>query len=214
LLCSDCEQRFSQNGENFVLRQCAQRDGQFRLRERLQTAPPLCSTKQFIAYDAAPLLGDTIESYIYFAASVFWRAAACRWDMGANQQLRLSLGETYQEQLRLYLLGQAPFPSKGRIYLHVASEVPSQLLEIAFPSSVPNLTRRRDSLQAHRHKFYMLGLIFVLFLGQKAPQLYNNGALNGTQPTILLRPWRKDSLFEAGIEMAMASTPVGVLRRP
>src|SRR5262249_39162375 len=158
-------------------------------------ATPLCSTQKFIQYDAVPLLGGTIERYLYFAASVFWRAAACHWHMGANQQLRLSLGKTYQEQFRLYLLGQARFPSNGRIHLCVANEAPSQLLEMAFPSSVPNHTRKTESLQAPRHKFYMLGLIFVLFLGQKAPQLYDNGALNGTQPAILLCSWREDSLF-------------------
>ena len=29
LLCGDCEQRFSKNGENWVLRHCLQRDGSF-----------------------------------------------------------------------------------------------------------------------------------------------------------------------------------------
>ena len=210
LLCSDCETLFSQKGENYVVTQCVQRDGQFRLREQLQAATPLCSssTPQFTAYDAISILGDRLDSYLYFAASIFWRTAAHSWKLGNNQRLKLSLGETYQEQFRLYLLGQDSFPSNGSIYLHVASEVPSQLLQITFPSSV-----RRGRLDAHRHKFYMLGLIFALFLGGKTSQLYTRGALNSTQPCILLRPWSEDSLFQANIDMAMASTPIGVRRR-
>ena len=36
LLCSECEALFSHKGENYVLTQCIQRNGQFRLRELLQ----------------------------------------------------------------------------------------------------------------------------------------------------------------------------------
>jgi len=205
-LCHQCEELFSQKGEDYVLTQCAQHDGQFRLREQLQTATPLCTTPQFTAYDAVALLGDTIDSYLYFAASIFWRAAARRWKIGSEPLRQLSLGKIYQEQFRLYLLDKAPFPSNGRIYLHVASETSPQLLELSFPSST-----RVDGI--YRHKFYILGLIFVLFLGWETSQRHDSGALNGTQPCILLRPWREDSLFQAGVMMAMASTPVGSLRR-
>src|SRR5262249_23249321 len=156
LLCAECEQLFSQKGENYVLTQCAQSTGQFRLREQLQATTPLCRTPQFIGYDAVPLLGDMIDMYIYFAASIFWRAAARRWKIGTEPLHRLSLGGNYQEQFRLYLLGQAPFPPHGRIHLHVASEAPLELLELAFPSSF-------RVAGVHRHKFYILGLIFVLF---------------------------------------------------
>ena len=147
-----------------------------------------------------------IDMYIYFAASIFWRAAARRWKMGTELLRRLSLGGNYQEQFRLYLLGQTPFPPHGRIHLHVASEAPLELLELAFPSSF-------RVAGVHRHKFYILGLIFVLFLGQEAPKRHDSGALNGTQPHILIRPWREDSLIQASGEMAMTSTPVGALRR-
>jgi hypothetical protein len=126
--------------------------------------------------------------------------------MGTEFLDQLSLGTIYLEEFRLYLLGKAPFPPNARLYLHVANEPHPKLLTLAFPS-------RGRVAGVHRHKFYTLGLIFALFLGQEAPQRHNTGALNGKKPCILLRSWRDDSLFLANIKMARASIPVGVLRR-
>src|SRR4051812_5036031 len=77
-LCRGCEQRFRQKGEDYVSTQFVHRDGQFRLREHLQAASPMCTEAQSTGYDAVRLLGEKIESYLYYAASIFWRAAACR----------------------------------------------------------------------------------------------------------------------------------------
>jgi hypothetical protein len=110
-------------GEDPILRQCLHRDGQFKLRDQLQAAAPLHTERRSTVYDAVPLLGRAIDSYLYFAASVFWRSAACRrWRGGEESVASISLGATYQEQFRLYLLDQAPFPANARMSLHVATE--------------------------------------------------------------------------------------------
>src|SRR5438094_7007040 len=75
-LCKDCEQRFSDNGERYILAQCARPNGQFKIRELLQSASPLFDTPKFKLYDVQPLLESKVDQYLYFAASVFWRASA------------------------------------------------------------------------------------------------------------------------------------------
>ena len=71
-LCSECEQRFSDHGERYVLAQCLREDGQFKLRELLEAASPLhegvseSSRSVVKIYDAKPLLGSNIDQYEYF----------------------------------------------------------------------------------------------------------------------------------------------------
>jgi hypothetical protein len=97
-LCDDCEQRFSDRGERYVLGQCARPDG-FKLRELLEGSVPLADERQFRLYDVAALLGGHADEHLYFGASVFWRASARAWSP-------FSLGDIYDEQFRLYLLGR------------------------------------------------------------------------------------------------------------
>jgi hypothetical protein len=50
---------------------------------------------------------------------------------------------------------------------------------------------------ARRHKFCILGILFILFLGGTVPQKHDFGALNGTAGRVMwLCRWRDDSLFE------------------
>lgn len=63
-LCGDCEQRFSDNGERYVLTQCARPHGRFKLRELLQAASPLVDTPRFKVYDVQPLLDHKVDQYL------------------------------------------------------------------------------------------------------------------------------------------------------
>lgn len=206
-LCEDCEQRFSDNGERYVLAQCARPNGQCKLRELLQAASPLFDTPKFKVYDVQPLLGNKVEQYLYFAASVFWRASAHSWKMGNDLVGQISLGAKYQEQFRLYLLGQTAFPQNARIVLHVSSEAQPDLMTTVFPC-----TTRVDGVR--RHKFYIPGLLFILFLGRDVSKQFDAGALNGSQRQLMwLCPWQNDSLFFGSMDLMKASTPSGKLRR-
>lgn len=206
-LCEDCEQRFSNNGERYVLAQCAQPDGQFKLRELLQEASPLFDTPKFKVYDIQPLDKCKVEQYLYFAVSVFWRASAYKWVMGNESVGRISLGDQYQEQFRLYLLGKADFPQNARVVVHVSSEAHSDLLTTVFPC-----TARVEGVR--RHKFHIPGLLFNLFLGKNVPRRFDNGALSGNHHQLIwLCPWKNDSLFVGAMELMRESTPYGKLRR-
>jgi len=206
-LCEDCEQRFSDNGECHILAQCARPNGQFNLRKLLQAAIPVVDTEKFKIYDVKPFLDSKVDQYLYFAASVFWRASAHSWKMGNEPVGQISLGTEYQEQFRLYLLGQTPFPQNARIVVHVSSETQPDLMTTVFPC-----TTRVDGV--YRHKFYIPGLLFILFLGEDVPRQFDDGALNGSRYQLMwLCPWQNDSLFLGSMNLMKTSTPSGNLRR-
>ncbi len=190
-LCWDCEQRFSRNGEQYVVSQCARRD-RFPLRELLQGLNPIEAGPPGTAVcDVRGILGEHAEEYLYFAASIFWRAAARSW----GKQLRqLSLGTMYQEQFRLYLLGASEWPRNARLMIHVSS---SKLLDFMMDP----VGKRIGAV--HRYKFFVPGILFILFVGATVPRDHDNGALNSSAGRFMgLLPFENDSLFRGFREVA------------
>ena len=194
-LCSECENRFSRNGERYVLGQCARPDG-FALRDQLLLLPVFCDDQRFRVYEVSSILGSRVEHYLYFAASVFWRAGARSWTVDGDRIARIELGSEYQEQLRRYLLGQGPFPINARLFVHVWSDA-----DIHYTTVFPCSTRVEG---VRRHKFCIPGILFVLFLGHDAPRLHDGGALNSRAGHFMwLCPWTNDSLFSGFGKLAM-----------
>jgi hypothetical protein len=83
-LCGACESKFSINGESYVISQCHRGRGQFELRELLLSTTPVRDEEGHKVYEVSSLLGDKVEQYLYFAASVFWRASARSWNLGGR----------------------------------------------------------------------------------------------------------------------------------
>lgn len=208
-LCADCELRFSAHGENYVVTQCAERNGSFKLRELLQGASPLFADDmdQIAIYDVQQLLNTKVDHFLYFTASVFWRASSHRWKMGGAQIDQISLGARYQEEFRSYLLGQTDFPQNARVWIHVSSEtrIPPALI------TVPT-TARLDKV--HRHKFCIPGILFILFLGSDVSKKADEFALNGSKRQIMwLCSWENDSYFNGFLQRVQTATPRGRLRK-
>lgn len=204
-LCNNCEQQLHRCGEDDVLPQSYQPNGQFKLRELLQAARPLESRPQGTVYDVQPLLGKMIESYLYFTASIFWRASTHRWKLDRDWLDRVGLGP-YQEPFRQYLLNEAPFPQHARVYVFVAQEA-QPTRAVVLPC-----TSRIDS--AHRHEFYISGIHFTLVLGQRAPQYYDDAALNGSRGHLMwLCAWENSALFRGMAARIHTSTLLGNLRQ-
>jgi hypothetical protein len=204
-LCNNCERQLNTCGENDVLPQIYQPNGQFKLRELLQASRSHESRPQGTVYDVQPLLGKMIESYLYFAASIFWRASARRWKLDRDWLDRIVLGP-YQEPFRQYLLNEVPFPQHARVYVFVAQEAqPTRAVVL------PCMSRIED---AHRHEFYIPGIHFVLALGQRAPQYYDDAALNGSRQQLMwLCLWEDSALYRGIVARINTSTPVGKLRQ-
>ena len=191
-LCDECEQRFSNRGERHVVGQCARPGGAFKLRDLLEGSTPVADTPQFRLYDVGKLLGPHVDEYLYFAASVFWRASARAWSEDGPRE-RFSLGSTYDEQFRLYLLGKTGFPKNGRLFVHVWSDAIGAEKAVGLTTIAP-CTSRIDG--ERRHKFCIPGITLVLFLGGLVPHRHDAGALNSTRGQFMwLSPFVEDSLF-------------------
>lgn len=205
-LCGECEQRFDRYGGKYVLTQYAHSNGQFKLRDQILSVTPLEETPQCKVYDVQERLGRKVEQYLYFAASIFWRASAHRWELNGEPLKPISLGAVYQRQFREYLLNQADFPLNARIWVFISSEDPP------LPVLIEPCTFRVNNV--HRHKFYIPGLLFILFLGKDAPKQFDARALNGSGRRVMwLCPWTNDSLFNGFLKRRLSAKPLGKLAR-
>jgi len=157
-LCDDCEQLFSKNGEKHVAETCYINDNNFKLLEELNQLKPSHVSSKGILY-----LGESIrdwQKFLYFATSIFWRASAGKWN-SELVQTKISLGEKYQEGLRLYLYGQADFPKNIYLLIDVDSDPIEKTPLIAFPQS--NKTKEGF----FKHRFTIPCLTFYFFIGNK-----------------------------------------------
>lgn len=160
LLCLDCEQRFSKQGEDWVLRQCLKNDGTFPLSEILASKTPDMSsaTTTTRVYYAAQIPEVDIFALVYFAASIFWRGSIHPWNDDGSIPVELG---PFREQFRQYLMGGAPFPKDSVLWVAVreGGEV-SRLTYTPFG-------RRQGNFRAYT--FPMPGFAFTLLVGKNIP---------------------------------------------
>ena len=150
LLCLECEQRFHENGEDWVLRHCV-RPTEARLHQKLQAAEPLGGGHHKVE-------GVDWQKLAYFAASIFWRGTACEWRSVAKGggSLRIDLGRI-TEPLRRYLLGEAEFPEDAALLVWVTVRLP---LVTAF--TVPKMAGHYERVDTYQ--FLIPGLMFQLMV--------------------------------------------------
>jgi hypothetical protein len=108
VLCHDCEQRFSRNGERYTMLQVNRKEG-FKLLQTLRTSTNMRSAGGFTFYYETSALGVDRQKLAYFAMSVFWRAAVHLWHRPEQKEPMMRLG-VYEEPIRKYLMEEAPFP--------------------------------------------------------------------------------------------------------
>jgi hypothetical protein len=157
LLCAECEKRFDQNGEDWVMRHCYRGRDRFRLRELLQRATPIHVDEENTIFNAASVAGMEIEKAVYFCVSVFWRAAVRSWESSSQRYEGIRLGPKYQQEIRAYLLGDAALPENAAV-MFIVSGLPRPHLSFNFPD-----TTRIDS--SHAHTLHIPGLTFQLGMG-------------------------------------------------
>ena len=131
---------------------------------------------------------------LYFGVSVFWRASVAPWkDRGRNLRL-ISLGR-YEEEFRRYLLGEVQFPAKAALILHISKEVVPEMT-VAFP-------RTNRDFGFFRHKFYVPGLLFIMYVGNRMPDSAVEGSLNSQEKAVAwLCNFTDDSLHNAVVRNA------------
>jgi len=157
VLCGGCEERFNKGGERYAMSLVSHR-GKFPLLEEILAVRPPKVTSAFSWYDQTALPNINRETLAYFALSVFWRASAHTWSMpyGTSPQIRLG---PYQEPLRTYLLGLAPYPENLILMLIVCTDSASQNTFF-----VPTRSGRDVNTT---HMFQARGMSFMMTAGKR-----------------------------------------------
>ena len=179
VLCRDCEQLFSKQGENYVMTQVF--DGsKFPLLDTLRASTPSWRPGPgFTGYDMTSLPGVDREQLGYFAASVFWRASVHVWREAGEKAITIDLG-AYNEPFRKYLIGQDRFPENVAMLIIVCTDTISH--ESFY---TPSLGRTGSD---RTYSFMAKGLNFLMVVGKQVPQeLRNLCAVTGTRKFILAR---------------------------
>ncbi len=162
LLCAECEDRFNERGENWVLTQYAEKEGSFPLRETLLKYEPIWPGKPLLVYPARQIPEIDMGRLVYFAASVFWRAAIHDWGF-ARDSFHIELGDRYREEFRRYLMAESDTPENAVFWISVsARDMPLTTVEFPFGSNQGGY---------HQYRFAVPGISFQLFLGGRMPPL-------------------------------------------
>lgn len=102
LLCKDCESRFSQNGEDTVLKLMA-RPNRFGLASKIEKFP-----KRGFFHDECWYFSQNEElafKFLYFAVSISWRLSATEWDILGDRETRGSIRQDSMNSFSEFLLG-------------------------------------------------------------------------------------------------------------
>jgi hypothetical protein len=126
LLCFDCEQRFSNDGESEVLRLVAaklvpKKPHEFPLMELLTSKTPFHDADGLRAYSAEDVDIDA-EKFTYFALSLAWRASITSWELPGNLKTTIIDLGAHQEALRTFLLGETAFPNDVAVIMTVCTD--------------------------------------------------------------------------------------------
>lgn len=197
LLCRDCEQRFSKQGENWVLRNCLKKDRRFPLAELLASrTPDICSdTSPTKLYYAAAIPEINVSALAYFAASIFWRGSVHPWNDDGSVPIRLG---PFQESFRQYLLGTSTFPVHCALW--VAVREGRQIDRLTYAP----IGERRD--RVHVYKFPMPGLGLSLTVSKHiSPDLRKYCFVRGTGNPIVVTDLIEKFLFEDGAKLRRQS---------
>ena len=160
-LCHCCEDLFNKNGEGWVLANCYRPQRKtFRLQTALRGAQAVGGSSNFRLYDGSRIPWVDVDKLVYFAVSLFWRAAAHKWRDKIDAITQLDFGP-YLECLRLFLLGQADLPSEVVVMVTVSPSVkPDMSASLPFGSRIG---------LCHRYYFEIPGMSFQLLLGKRIP---------------------------------------------
>jgi hypothetical protein len=134
VLCWDCEQRFTKNGEDYLMKMVNRKD-EFKMMELIRACPVREIHGEYTVYSANHLELNT-NALSYFALSIIWRGTHFWRTFEGRATGGLQLGH-YQERLRRYLLGAGPYPQGVVVKISVALDYTSQNF-IMFPRVDPN----------------------------------------------------------------------------
>lgn len=152
LLCKECEDLFSKNGERRLGKLWSTKSG-FALRDSLHKLKPVASKRHVTAYNANEI--EHLDNLFYFAISVFWRAHM--WDWRGNHSYGRTLGAKYSEMFRSFLLKRGDITDT---YLMISVNSNNRY------DSLMSLPTARKEFGGVLHTFHVPGLRFELLIGK------------------------------------------------
>lgn len=167
LLCSECEEKFNKNGEDWILKNYW--SGQkFPLLDEIAKLTPASKKANISHFFITPSTSKIdLQKMVYFAASVFWRASVSSWSFPAGKTIYgpLELGP-YSEKLHTFLSG-GMFPNNTSLGIFIAP-YPKQD-GIIFPQKA-----NREDGGFIKYGFFIPGVSFILCVGKKIPDAIKN----------------------------------------
>jgi len=209
LLCKNCEHRFNVGGEKWIIENCWRNETEFPIQEALHAFTPEPGTAvDLAAYRTDGVAGVEPQRLVFFAASVFWRAAAHHWGGPASYYpVRLDLGP-YREELRLYLLNQSPLPSNVVITVTVGRSRDSGENNFMI---FPWLYRRQSEFRQYR--FVVPGIAFQMIVGKGIPPtLRALCTWRSTNHLVYTSDSLRDSIMDGMARLASKAAPKGRLK--
>jgi len=165
LLCSDCEQKFSKNGESWVLNNIPRNYGErFPMLDALKTETPIFEDGGTKCYAGAKVKSFDMEKIVYFAISIFWRGAVHDWWSSLHTEAPDVHLCAYEEPIRQFLLGTSPLSEDVALTVFVCPNG-SVLNAMLVPWEAP-------LPECSRYFFYVSGLGFVLHFADRLNQQF------------------------------------------
>ena len=161
LLCLDCEDILSKGGETWVCPKLAWVDRRFPLYDLLKAAGGYIvdADKEGLFWAASNPAID-VEKITHFAMGIFWKAGVHSWK-GGNSAPMIDLGG-YEEEIRLWLRGEAAFP-RNVTFSFVVSRPERAQLTIGQPVEVP--VRKVGRTWRH-YQLHLVGAMFSINVGE------------------------------------------------
>ena len=204
LLCADCEHRFNTAGEKWVIENGWKSVTDFPIHAALAAAQPVYAGADLKVYAGNAINGIDPDKLGYFAASVFWRAAAHKWKVeNSDDPIFIDLGP-YTEELRVFLMGGA-FPPNAAIIVTANSSPSVVLNEFAlFPFDKARTTTHRQ------YKFLVPGLGFELFTGKGLPSSVRQMCIiRSAERKLFISPKMEEQTLNGMAELAGKAKKIG-----
>jgi hypothetical protein len=175
LLCSYCEQRFSENGEKYALELMNSRDHRFQLLNILKESQVTVAGELWSQFSVKHTPTIDRQKLAYFGISVLWRASVATWkDASGSPEVRINLGEKYNEQVRRYLLGETGIPNLAFLVVYVCSDLASATKSFAPANNGKTKTGKLTG-------FLVRGIKFSFGIGKAVQSFQRNLSLTNSE---------------------------------
>lgn len=159
--CGDCERRFNEGGERWILSKIPQSYGDpFFLHSLLKSKTPILNDDDLL-FPQASIPEVDMAKLVYFALSIFWRGTRLWTPVDGGRPPKLYLGRQ-EKAIRTFLLGRSKLPRD------IAVTVAVWPYRKVYPLA---LMPRAADTSYRSYWFYFFGFIFILALGKNIPKL-------------------------------------------